>query len=154
MGAPACQAPRPGADGEVGTVEEIGEMMAEGDVEPVVGEVEEGQTAGIVTDPHALADPATVDYDPEEDEPAFEESPYILFGERIVVREFEDSLTFITKPYTLPVGVQPATRQALIDQPEFEIPRPSFVTVIGFIGSWAMVGLMLAFVYWIFTLDT
>jgi len=100
-----CQAPRPGADGETGTVEEIGALMAEeGEVEPVLGQVEEGRTAGIVTDPNALADPDSVEFIPESEESFIEESPYILFGERIVVREFEEGPTFITKPYTLPVG--------------------------------------------------
>ena len=56
------------------------------------------------SDPDALADPDAVAFVPQEQVPVSEESPYILFGERIVVREFDDSPTFITKPYTLPVG--------------------------------------------------
>lgn len=81
-----CQAPRPGADGQVGSVEELGQMMAaQGDVEPVVATVEEGHTAGIESDPLALADPETVDLVTVH-APAPEESPYILFGLRVPPR--------------------------------------------------------------------
>lgn len=57
-----------------------------------------------------------------------------------------------TEPLTLPEGLEPAPRRVLIDHPDFEIPRPTMVSVIGFAASWAAVGLLIACVYWIFSL--
>lgn len=48
-----------------------------------------------------------------------------------------------TKPFTLPAGIQPAPRKVLIDLPGFEIPRPSWVGMIGFVVSWAIVLLLI-----------
>ena len=54
-----------------------------------------------------------------------------------------------TEPFTLPPGVQPAPRNALIDHPDFEIPRPSIVGIVGFLAAWVGVGLLIGAVYWI-----
>ena len=51
--------------------------------------------------------------------------------------------------FTLPEGVEPAERNVLIDHPDFEIPRPSMIGIVGFVGSWAAVGLLIGAVYWI-----
>ncbi|MHC4122808.1 MAG: sodium:solute symporter family protein, partial [Planctomycetota bacterium] len=53
-----------------------------------------------------------------------------------------------TEPFTLPQGVEPGPRNVFIKHPDFEIPKPSFVSVIGFLAGWAMVGLLV----WIFFL--
>lgn len=57
-----------------------------------------------------------------------------------------------TKPFTLPENVSPAPRRTLIDHPDFELPRPTLISIIGFLGAWGLVGLMLALVYWIVSL--
>jgi Na+/proline symporter len=53
------------------------------------------------------------------------------------------------KVFTLPEGVEPAPRKVLIKHPDFEIPRPSWVGILGFAASWAAVVLLIAAVYWI-----
>ncbi len=50
------------------------------------------------------------------------------------------------KPFTLPEGVEPAPRRVLIDHPDFEIPKPSMVSIVGFLAGWAGVGALI----WIF----
>jgi Na+/proline symporter len=57
-----------------------------------------------------------------------------------------------TEPFTLPDGVTPAPRTVLVDHPDFEIPRPQPISVIGFLVSFAVVGAMVGAVYWIFSL--
>ena len=54
-----------------------------------------------------------------------------------------------TMPFTLPVGVEPTPRKVLIDHPDFEIPRPTMVGIIGFLAAWAGVALLIGAVYWI-----
>jgi len=54
-----------------------------------------------------------------------------------------------TEPFTLPPDVEPAPRDALIDHPDFEIPRPSVVGIAGFLAAWVGVGLLIGAVYWI-----
>jgi Na+/proline symporter len=54
-----------------------------------------------------------------------------------------------TEPFTLPAGVQPGPRNALIRHPDFEIPRPTVIGIGGFLAAWAGVGLLIATVYWI-----
>ncbi len=54
-----------------------------------------------------------------------------------------------TEPFTLPAGVEPAERKTLIDHPDFEIPRPTMVGIIGFLAAWAGVALLIGTVYWI-----
>ena len=57
-----------------------------------------------------------------------------------------------TTPFTLPAGVEPAPRRVLIDLPDLEIPLPKPVTIIGFVAGWVGVGLLIASVYWLFSL--
>jgi Na+/proline symporter len=52
-----------------------------------------------------------------------------------------------TKPFTLPAGMQPAPRKVLIDLPGFEIPRPSWIGMLGFTVSWAIVLMLIWAVY-------
>ena len=54
-----------------------------------------------------------------------------------------------TEPFTLPAGVEPAERKTLIDHPDFEIPRPTMVGIVGFLAAWAGVALLIGAVYWI-----
>ncbi|RKY85454.1 sodium:solute symporter family protein, partial [candidate division KSB1 bacterium] len=54
-----------------------------------------------------------------------------------------------TEPFTLPEGVEPAPRNVLIKHPDFEIPRPGFVSIAGFIAGWAAVGILVWVFYWI-----
>jgi len=51
------------------------------------------------------------------------------------------------QPFTLPQGMQPGERKVLIKHPDFEIPKPSAVGIIGFLASWAAVGLLIWMVY-------
>ena len=48
------------------------------------------------------------------------------------------------EPLTLPEGTKPAPRSALINHPNFEIMKPSLVSVVGFLASWVGVGLLIA----------
>jgi Na+/proline symporter len=52
-----------------------------------------------------------------------------------------------TKPFTLPAGMQPAPRKVLIDLPGFEIPRPSWIGMLGFTVSWVIVFMLIWAVY-------
>ncbi len=54
-----------------------------------------------------------------------------------------------TPPFTLPPGVEPGPRNVLIDLPDFEIPRPTWVGIGGFLIAWIAVGLLIGTVYWI-----
>ena len=54
-----------------------------------------------------------------------------------------------TEPFTLPPGVEPGPRRVLIDHPDFEIPKPTLVGIVGFLAAWAGVGLLIGTVYWI-----
>jgi hypothetical protein len=54
-----------------------------------------------------------------------------------------------TQAFTLPEGLEPEPRRPLIDHPDFEIPRPSVVGVVGFLGTWVAVGLLMASFLWI-----
>ena len=78
-------------------------MMRAGGAQPVVGIEEEGPAAPPQAEPEELADPSQVELSEREREPV-EESPYIRFGERILVRELDDGITVVTKPYYLPAG--------------------------------------------------
>ncbi len=57
-------------------------------------------------------------------------------------------------PFTLPEGVEPGPANKLINHPNLEIPKPTLVGMSGFLVSWAIVILMIAFVYWIAGLGT
>ncbi len=52
-------------------------------------------------------------------------------------------------PFTLPAGISPSPPTKLIDHPDFEIPKPTVLGMSGFFGLWALVGLLIAFVYWL-----
>jgi len=54
-----------------------------------------------------------------------------------------------TEPFTLPAGVEPAPRKVLIDYPDFEIPRPTMIGIVGFLAAWAGVAVLIGAVYWI-----
>ncbi len=49
-----------------------------------------------------------------------------------------------TEPFTLPEGVEPAPRNVLIDHPDFEVPKPTFVGIAGFLAGWVAVGILIA----------
>ncbi|MHC4726754.1 MAG: sodium:solute symporter family protein [Planctomycetota bacterium] len=53
------------------------------------------------------------------------------------------------EPFTLPAAVEPAPRNALIDHPDFEIPKPTIIGIGGFLAAWAGVALLIGAVYWI-----
>ena len=59
-----------------------------------------------------------------------------------------------TAPFTLPQGTEPAPRRVVFDRFELEIPRISRVGIVGVVVASALVGVLLAVVYWIFTLGT
>ena len=56
------------------------------------------------------------------------------------------------KPFTLPAGVEPPARDSLIQHPDFEIPRPTVVGVVGFAIATAMIGLLIGAVFLIMTI--
>ncbi len=56
------------------------------------------------------------------------------------------------QPFTLPPGVEPAPRRVLFEHRDFEIPRPTVISIIGFLAAWAAVALLIALAYWIFSL--
>jgi len=53
------------------------------------------------------------------------------------------------EPLTLPEGVKPAARSALVKHPDFEIMKPSLVSAAGFLVSCLGVGLLIAAFIWI-----
>ena len=55
-----------------------------------------------------------------------------------------------TEPFTLPPGVEPAPRNVLVQHPDFEIPKPSALTVLGFLATWVLVGSLIGVFFWIF----
>ncbi len=55
----------------------------------------------------------------------------------------------VEEPCTLPAGREPAPRRVLLDRWGLEIPVPSAVSVVGFLGGWALVAAMIAGFYWI-----
>lgn len=57
-----------------------------------------------------------------------------------------------TKPFVLPDGVKPAPRRVLIQHRDFEIPKPTIVSIVGFLAAWGVVALLIAGTYWIFSL--
>lgn len=56
------------------------------------------------------------------------------------------------EPCTLPLGVAPAPRKVLVNHPDFEVPIPSVESVIGFLATWAIIGLIVLSTIWIFSL--
>jgi Na+/proline symporter len=57
-----------------------------------------------------------------------------------------------TEPFTLPEGVAPGARHVLIDHPDFEIPKPQPVTIVGFLVAFVLVMMTVGAVYWIFSM--
>jgi len=51
------------------------------------------------------------------------------------------------EPLTLPESTKPAPRKVLINHPDFEINKPTFADVLGFLVSWVGVGLMILIFY-------
>jgi type II/III secretion system protein len=91
-----------GKDSEKG-LRDLGQLMA--DAKPVQGTQVEGEVPLTVEDPFALAPPESVAAAaPEAPSQAAQQSPYIRFGERIIVRSGIGGVAFITKPYTMPPG--------------------------------------------------
>lgn len=54
-----------------------------------------------------------------------------------------------SEPFVLPSGVEAAPRDPLVRHPDFEIERPSRITVAGFVGAWGIVLALVAAFYWI-----
>jgi len=52
-------------------------------------------------------------------------------------------------PFTLPEGTVVPEPRKLINHPDLEIPMPSAVGVAGFVIIWALVFVMIGFVYWL-----
>jgi SSS family transporter len=53
------------------------------------------------------------------------------------------------EPLTLPTTTKPAPRTVLINHPDFEINKPSKESVMGFIGAWIAVGILIKLFIWI-----
>ena len=53
------------------------------------------------------------------------------------------------EPFTLPEGMKPAARKVLFNHPDFEIMKPTKISVIGFAASWIIVVLLIASFFWI-----
>jgi Na+/proline symporter len=54
-----------------------------------------------------------------------------------------------TEPFTLPDGVEPAPRHPWVSHPALEIPKPNFVSVVGFFAAWGAVAVLIASFFWI-----
>ncbi len=52
-------------------------------------------------------------------------------------------------PFTLPDGVEPAERRVLIDHPDFEIMKPSTISVVGFLVAWVAVLVLIGSFFWV-----
>ncbi|MBN2330120.1 MAG: sodium:solute symporter family protein [Candidatus Omnitrophica bacterium] len=57
-----------------------------------------------------------------------------------------------SEPFEVPADSQPEPVRKIIDHPDFEIPVPNRTSVIGFVGVWALVGILIGSVYWIASL--
>ncbi len=53
------------------------------------------------------------------------------------------------EPFTLPEGTEPAPRKVLVKHPDFEIPKPTFIGIAGFVASWVTVAALIGVVFWI-----
>jgi len=51
------------------------------------------------------------------------------------------------EPFTLPVGITPAPRNVLFQNPNWEIPKPNKVSIIGFTAGWAAVAILITTFY-------
>jgi len=52
-----------------------------------------------------------------------------------------------TAPFTLPEGVEPAPRHSLIQHPDFEVPYPTWTSILGFLAGWAAVAALIGLFY-------
>jgi Na+/proline symporter len=52
-------------------------------------------------------------------------------------------------PVTLPETTKPSPRSVLIDHPDFELMKPTLVSVVGFVAAWVAVGILIAVFVWI-----
>jgi hypothetical protein len=57
-----------------------------------------------------------------------------------------------TAPFTLPEWVEPGPRRVWIDHPDFEIPKPTLVTIVGFFAGWIAVGVLIGAFFYILNL--
>ncbi|MCH8204959.1 MAG: sodium:solute symporter family protein [Candidatus Hydrogenedentes bacterium] len=55
------------------------------------------------------------------------------------------------EPFMLPEGLEVPAPRKLINHPDLEIPMPTRVGMYGFATFWAIVGILIAFVYWMAT---
>lgn len=55
----------------------------------------------------------------------------------------------VVRPCTLPENHLPPETDKLINHPDLEIPMPTKIGMIGFLGSWVMVGVVIALTYWL-----
>ena len=53
------------------------------------------------------------------------------------------------EPLTLPAGIQPSPRKALIRHPDFELMKPSLVDIVGFVLASLAVGLLIGGFFWL-----
>jgi Na+/proline symporter len=56
-----------------------------------------------------------------------------------------------SEPFTIPEGIKVPEPRKLINHPELEIPMPTAVGMGGFVGIWAIVALLIGFVFWMAT---
>jgi Na+/proline symporter len=54
----------------------------------------------------------------------------------------------ITEPCHLPEGAEPGARNVFFPNSQFEIPRPTWLAMSGFIGAWLMVAAIILTVWW------
>ncbi len=134
LGSACTSAPKAG---EEGSVEDLGEMIVRRGAQPVLGTESETPVDpdSLEEDPYALPDLDTAaalqealeaePRGPELPEPA-ELSPYIRFGERILVKTDGEGTQFITKPYTMPVGKAAKLIELITAMEPFAfVPRPA-----------------------------
>lgn len=51
------------------------------------------------------------------------------------------------QPFTLPAGVEPAASNPLISHPNFEVQKPTWVSIAGFLAGWVAVALLIGGFY-------
>ena len=53
------------------------------------------------------------------------------------------------RPVTLPETTKPSPRTVLVNHPDFELMKPTTVSVVGFLATWSAVGLLIAAFFWL-----
>ncbi len=81
--------------------------MQDSGAQPVLGSVEDAPTQVPEEEPLELADASGLQIAQVPRQEGSVQSPYIRFGERILVRLLEDGTPVVTKPYALPAGRAP-----------------------------------------------